>query len=352
VPRLELGKAVKQLQKIIVPAVLFLVAGVAAASGLSILSKGKPSTRAVPVLAPVESVARGDEPIQPIPEHVELDHRKVMLGRLLFHDPRLSADDSVSCSSCHNLRTGGTDGRVTSIGLHKATGIINAPTVFNSGFSFRQFWDGRAATLEDQIDAPIHDPLEMGSDWPTIIEKLRADHGYVTAFGALYRRGIDSDAVKDAIATFERSLITPNGRFDRFLRGDTAALSVQEREGYRLFRENGCGSCHQGVLAGGNMFEKFGIVADYFADRGHITKADLGRFNVTGQESDRYHFKVPSLRNVARTAPYFHDGSARTLPDAVRVMARYQVGRVLSAIEIERIAQFLKTLDGDAGESE
>ncbi len=174
----------------------------------------------------------------------------------------------------------------------------------------------------------------------------------MTAFGALYQRAIDSDAVKDAIATFERSLITPNGRFDRFLRGDTAALSVEEREGYRLFRENGCSSCHQGVLAGGNMFEKFGIVADYFADRGHITKADLGRFNVTGQESDRYEFKVPSLRNVARTAPYFHDGSARTLPDAVRVMARYQVGRVLSAVEVERIAQFLKTLDGDAGESE
>jgi cytochrome c peroxidase len=342
----------KRFNKIIVPAILFIVAGVAAASGLSILRKGDGPTRLISIRTPVEAGTLIDEPIQPIPPQVELDQSKVVLGRRLFHDPRLSADNTVSCASCHDLRAGGTDHRVTSVGLRGAIGKINAPTVFNSGFSFRQFWDGRAATLEEQIDGPIHDPAEMGSDWPTILDKLHADRGYKTEFASLYPQGISSDAIKDAIATFERSLITPDCRFDRFLRGDAAALSIDEKEGYRLFKENGCSSCHQGLLAGGNMFEKFGIVADYFADQGHVAKSDLGRFNVTGQERDRHVFKVPSLRNVARTAPYFHDGSAKTLQQAVSIMARYQVGRELAAADVQRIVLFLNTLDGDTGEKE
>jgi cytochrome c peroxidase len=229
---------------------------------------------------------------------------------------------------------------------------VNVPTVFNSGLNFRQFWDGRAETLEDQIDGPIHDPAEMGTDWPHILDKLRADSEYAVAFAAIYRQEIDSSTIKDALATFERSLITPDCRFDRYLRGDANALSAEEKEGYQLFKDNGCSSCHQGVLAGGNMFEKFGIVGNYFADRGQITKADLGRFNVTGQEADRYRFKVPSLRNVARTAPYFHDGSASTLEAAVSVMTRYQLGRQLTANDLHRIVQFLETLNGKTpGES-
>jgi cytochrome c peroxidase len=212
--------------------------------------------------------------------------------------------------------------------------------------NFRQFWDGRAETLDDQIEGPIHNPTEMATDWPPILAKLRADSEYVTAFRAIYANKIDIFAVKDAIATFERSLITPDSRFDRFLRGNRNALSVQEKEGYRLFKENGCSSCHQGVLAGGNMFEKFGIVGDYFGDRGHVTKADLGRYNITGRDEDRYRFKVPGLRNVARTAPYFHDGSAQSLEEAVEVMARYQLGRQLSANDLQRIVQFLETLNG------
>jgi cytochrome c peroxidase len=342
----------KRLKEIVVPALLFLVAGAAGASGLSILGKSAPPPRLVSARADVEPDLLANEPIHSIPRRIELDEKKVALGRRLFHDPRLSDDNSISCATCHNLRTGGTDHRVTSVGIGGAIGNINAPTVFNSGFSFRQFWDGRAANLEDQIDAPIHDPTEMRSDWPAVLQKLRADSEYVTSFSSLYPQGMNSDTVKDAIATFERSLITPDSRFDRFLRGDAAALSAEEKEGYRLFKENGCSSCHQGLLAGGNMFEKFGIVADYFADRGHITRADLGRYNVTGLESDRYEFKVPGLRNVARTAPYFHDGSAKTLQEAVRVMAKYQVGRELAAHDIERIVLFLKTLDGDIGESE
>jgi cytochrome c peroxidase len=343
------GQSIKQ---IVVPTMLFLVAGAAAASGFSLLGKNSRPTRVVSARTVVEPDVLADEPIHSIPRHIELDEKKVALGRRLFHDPRLSDDNSISCASCHNLRAGGTDQRVTSVGIGGAFGNINAPTVFNSGFNFRQFWDGRAATLEDQIDAPVHDPTEMRSNWPAVLKKLHTDPGYRTAFSSLYPQGVNSDAVKDAIATFERSLITPESRFDRFLRGDAAALSTEEKQGYRLFKENGCSSCHQGVLAGGNMFEKLGIVADYFADRGHITKADLGRFNVTGQESDRYEFKVPGLRNVARTAPYFHDGSAKTLQEAVRVMAKYQVGRELAAPDVERIVLFLKTLDGDTGESE
>ncbi len=344
--------AMKRLKSILIPAVLFIVAGAAAASGLSILRKGTGPARLISIGTVSETETPTDEPIQPIPQQIDLDQRKVRLGRSLFHDPRFSANNSVSCATCHDLRAAGTDHRATSVGLGGAIGPVNAPTVLNSGFNFRQFWDGRAATLEDQLDGPIHDPTEMGTNWPTIIGKLHEDRDYPAEFASLYPHGISSDAIKDAIATFERSLITPNCRFDRFLRGDASALSIDEKEGYRLFKESGCSSCHQGLLAGGNMFEKFGIVADYFADRGHVTKSDLGRFNVTGRESDRYVFKVPSLRNVARTAPYFHDGSAKTLPEAVSIMARYQVGRDLSAADVQRVVLFLNTLDGPAGERE
>jgi cytochrome c peroxidase len=294
-----------------------------------------------------EPDALDDEPIHPLPRKIDLDPQKVVLGRRLFHDSQLSADNSISCASCHNLHRNGADNRAISVGVAGAKGDVNAPTVFNSGFNFRQFWDGRAETLEDQVEGPIHHPAEMATDWPQILEKLRADSGYTAAFSSIYAQGMNSRTIKDAIATFERSLITPDSRFDRYLRGDANALTADEKEGYRLFKQNGCSSCHQGILAGGNMFEKFGIVADYFADRGRIAKSDLGRFNVTGQETDRYKFKVPSLRNVARTAPYFHDGSAQTLKEAVSVMARYQLGRQLTARELDLIVQFLETLNGE-----
>lgn len=287
------------------------------------------------------------EPIQPIPQSIEQDRRKVELGNRLFHDPRLSHDNTISCAYCHDLRKGGTDQRVHSVGIGGQTGDVNAPTVFNSGFNFKQFWDGRADTLKDQIDGPVHNPKEMGSNWPEIIGKLKQDPGYVAAFTSLYPDGIQGNSIKDALAAFERSLITPDSPFDKFLRGDPTALTEEEKAGYRLFKEYGCVACHQGVSVGGNMFQKFGVMADYFADRRRQTKADVGRYNVTGQEQDRNKFKVPSLRNVARTAPYFHDGSAETLEDAVRIMAKYQLGRPLSAREVELIVKFLKTLTGE-----
>jgi cytochrome c peroxidase len=287
------------------------------------------------------------EPILPIPLHLDQDQRKVALGERLFSEPQLSRDDSVACVSCHDLALGGTDHRPRSIGIGGAVGEVNAPTVLNSDLNFRQFWDGRARTLEEQIDGPVHAEGEMGSEWPTVIGKLERSGVYQRAFSAIYPDGITERNVKDAIATFERSLYTPDARFDRFLRGNHEAITADEREGYRIFKSYGCVSCHQGMGVGGNMFQTFGVMADYFADRGDVTRADLGRYNVTKDPADRHVFKVPSLRNVALTAPYFHDGSAESLEDAVAVMGNYQLGRSLSPHEISLIVQFLGTLTGE-----
>jgi cytochrome c peroxidase len=287
------------------------------------------------------------EPIKPIPFDVSVDARKAALGQALFHEPKLSHDNSISCASCHDLPRGGTDRRTHSLGANQVEGTINAPTVFNSGGNFKQFWDGRATTLEEQIDGPVLSPTEMASTWGEVLGKLRATPAYAAAFKEVYRDGIQPQNIRNAIAEFERSLITPKSRFDQFLRGDDAALTADEKEGYRKFKSYGCTSCHQGVNVGGNMFETLGTMADYFADRGTITKADHGRFNVTGREEDRYVFKVPGLRNVAVTAPYFHDGSVETLEKAVAVMGRYQLGQRLSPEDVEQIVKFLKTLTGE-----
>jgi|HubBroStandDraft_6_1064221.scaffolds.fasta_scaffold19127_2 cytochrome c peroxidase len=306
----------------------------------------------VPVETPsketaIPAIVSSNEPIQPIEPLSNLDPRKVELGRKLFHDPRLSHDNQLSCAHCHDLHTGGTDHRARSIGINGAVGVINAPTVLNSGFNFSQFWDGRAGTLEKQIDGPLQSNIEMGSTWPEVIDKLKLSDEYVRDFHQIYGDEIQSDHVRDSIAEFERSLSTPNSRFDRYLRHEAGALTSQEEEGYKLFKSFGCASCHQGVNIGGNMYQKLGVMAPYFTDRGHITKADLGRFNVTGDPRDMYMFKVPSLRNVELTRPYFHDGSAATLADAVRMMAKYQLGRHLTDQEVESIVEFLKTLTGE-----
>lgn len=282
--------------------------------------------------------------VAPLPPAPDLPAAKVALGERLFKEPRLSRDDSLACASCHDLTRGGVDRRAFSVGVGGAIGAINAPTVFNSGFSIAQFWDGRAATLEEQAAGPVHNPIEMDSNWPQVIGKLSADASYQTAFAAIYPDGITPANIVDAIATFERTLVTPNSRFDRYLRGE-AVLTPLELEGWKHFRDYGCASCHQGMLLGGNMFQKFGVLRDYFADR-PTTPADLGRYNVTHREEDRHVFKVPSLRNVALTAPYFHDASAPDLATAVTVMGRYQLGRELSKRDVEAIVAFLHTLTG------
>jgi cytochrome c peroxidase len=287
------------------------------------------------------------EPILPLPLTMTLNEKKVSLGEKLFEDPQLSRTNLISCSSCHSLSTGGSDHSVHSTGVANRIGSINAPTVFNSGFNSKQFWDGRAESLEDQLDGPTHAFEEMDSNWPEIVNKLNLSPEYRETFALVYPEGIRVDTIKDAIATFERSLATPNSRFDRFLKGDVNLLSEEEKDGYRLFKNYGCSSCHQGANVGGNMFEKLGVMGDYFADRGKPTRADLGRFNVTGDQADQHVFRVPGLRNAALTAPYLHDGSAATLEDAVAIMARYQLGRRLSPAELQKITSFLKTLNGE-----
>ncbi len=327
---------------------LWLIAvGLLASTPWWILPTPPKPQRAGPGASNVPAPTASQEPIQPIPQEIKLDKRKLELGDRLFHDPRLSHDDGISCAYCHDLGRGGTDQRARSIGIGGQIGDRNAPTVFNSGFNFKQFWDGRAETLEDQIDGPIHDPREMGSNWPEIIAKLKRDPSYVSLFAQLYPDGIQSRTIKDAIGTFERSLITPNSRFDRFLRGETGAITEAEKAGYQLFKGYGCAACHQGINIGGNMFQKLGVMVDYFAERGTPKGPALGRYNVTGREDDKYTFKVPSLRNVARTAPYFHDGSIPTLEGAVGIMARYQLGRSLSPREVDLIVGFLNTLTGE-----
>lgn len=288
-----------------------------------------------------------NEPIVPIPIENNLDARKVSLGQKLFHEKLLSHDNSISCAGCHDLNKGGTDNAVNSVGINGQVGAINSPTVLNACYNFKQFWDGRAESLEEQVDGPTHAGKEMGSNWPEIIGKLSAVAEYQASFAALYKDGVQSKNIKDAIATFERSLSTPNSRFDQFLNGKKEALTQEEIDGYQLFKNYGCISCHQGVNIGGNLFQKFGVMGNYFEDRGHITAADFGRYNVTKNAGDKFVFKVPSLRNIALTAPYFHDGSAQTLDQAVQVMGRYQLGRVLTDKEVSQIVKFLNTLTGE-----
>ncbi|HRE65055.1 MAG TPA: cytochrome-c peroxidase [Ferruginibacter sp.] len=287
-----------------------------------------------------------NEPIQPLKLRQDLNLEKVNLGRSLFNDKRLSRDNSISCASCHDINKGGVDQLPVSKGVGGALGTINTPTVLNSSLNFRQFWDGRAASLEEQIDGPIHLKHEMDSDWPTILTKLQQDQAYADLFKKLYKNGLQSENIKDTISEYERSLITLS-RFDRYLLGQKDAIKENEIKGYELFKRYGCVACHQGVNIGGNMYQLFGVMGDYFKDRGNITTADLGHFNVSKDERDRHKFKVPSLRNVALTAPYFHDGSAKTLRDAVRIMAKYQLGRNMPEKDEELIIQFLQSLSGE-----
>ncbi len=292
-------------------------------------------------------------PISPIPDSIKLDKQKVRLGRILFLDKRLSADNTISCSSCHDLRHAGQDGRAVAVGINGSEGTVNSPTVFNSGFGFRQFWDGRAASLEEQVEGPVHNPIEMGSNWEEVITKLSRDHKLVAEFESIWSDGITTGNIQAAIAEFERSLITPNSPFDRYLKGDASALTDKEKQGWRLFRDLGCISCHQGVGIGNNMYANLGVMDHYFSNIGRpLTKSDLGRFNVTGDEMDRHVFKVPGLRNVALTAPYFHDGSITTLDKVVYTMARYQLGISLDKKQIEYLVAFLTSLTGEFPEEQ
>lgn len=300
------------------------------------------------VALPVQAKSsRIGEPLLPLEPYQNLDSRKVALGDLLYHDNRLSADNSISCASCHNLSSNGSDSQASSIGIGKAVGPIKAPTVYNSAYNFVQFWDGRAADLEEQAAGPVHNPIEMGSNWEQVLTKLRKDAKLVAQFEDIYPDGLNAKNITSAIADFERSLITVDSPFDRWLQGYESALNDKERRGYQLFKAYGCSSCHQGRNVGGNMYAQMGAMGNYFADRGKkIVEADLGRFNVTKDEADRYMFKVPSLRLAARQKYFFHDGSQTDLKEAIRVMGLYQIGRNIPDEDISDIAAFLHSLVG------
>lgn len=294
-----------------------------------------------------------NEPVRPIPDKVAYDEQKAELGRQLYHDPRISADRTVSCSTCHGLATGGVDNLRYSEGIAGQFGGVNAPTVYNACFNFVQFWDGRAADLVEQAAGPPLNPVEMGDQtFDDIVARLSEDKDFVNAFTAVYPEGLSQATITDAIAEFEKTLITPNSAFDRYLKGDKTAMTAEQIEGYDLFKEYNCATCHAGVNMGGLTYELMGQRANYFEDRDLILKSGLtdgdnGRWAQTGVERDRYRFKTPTLRNVALTWPYYHDGSVATLDEAVGMMAKYQVGRTMKDEELSKVVDYLHALTGE-----
>lgn len=283
------------------------------------------------------------EPIEPVARATITNRQLVELGKKLYFDPRLSRSGFISCNSCHNLSLGGSDNLKTSIGHGWQQGPINAPTVLNSSLNVAQFWDGRAETLKAQAGGPIANPGEMAFTHELAVEMLGTIPGYVVDFQNAFGPGaIDIDKVTTAIAAFEETLVTPNARFDRWLRGERRAITLEEEAGYALFKSSGCTACHNGPAAGGASFRKMGIVEPYRTDN-----PAEGRVAVTGRDADRFSFKVPTLRNVELTYPYFHDGAADTLAEAVDVMGRIQLGKRYTPDELRKIVAFLKSLTGD-----
>ncbi|NRA68842.1 MAG: cytochrome-c peroxidase [Pseudobacteriovorax sp.] len=287
------------------------------------------------------SQARKGEPIAPIEAPTGYHKAKVELGKKLFFDPRLSKSSAISCNSCHNLMTGGSDNQVSSIGHNWQLGPINSPTVLNAKYNIAQFWDGRAKDLKEQAGGPIANPKEMGFTHELALEVVESIPGYKSSFSKVYgTKAVTIDQVTDAIAAFEETLVTPNSPFDQWLLGDDKALTALELAGYQNFKAKGCVACHNGPAVGGGSFHKMGIVKPY------PTKAE-GRFAVTKNPADKQVFKVPTLRNIELTYPYFHDGSVWSLEQAVDIMAEHQLGIKLSKEENNSIVAFLKTLTGD-----
>ena len=291
---------------------------------------------------------RAAEPVRPIDAKLEYDEAKAALGFALFHDTRLSVDNTVSCASCHALETAGVDNHRYSHGVDDQLGGVNAPTVYNAVYNFVQFWDGRAVTLADQAAGPPLNPIEMASpSFDDIIAKLEKDKKFAKAFKAVYPDGLTQANLTDAIEQFERTLVTPDSRFDNWLRGDDEAITAEELEGYELFKKYDCATCHVGPNLGGLTYELMGLRRHYFAERGlELTVEDNGRFKETQEERDRHRFKVPGLRNVEHTWPYYHDGTRETLEEAVYDMGLYQVDVEMTDAEVAKVVAFLKTLTG------
>lgn len=293
-----------------------------------------------------------NEPIRPIPDSIAVDAAKVQLGKELYHDTRLSGDGTVSCATCHGIETAGVDNDQFSEGIAGQLGGINAPTSYNAVFNFVQFWDGRAATLAEQAAGPPLNPVEMGSkSFEEIAAKLAEDADFSKRFLASYPEGINEKTITDAIAEYEKTLLTPNSPFDLYLKGDKTAMTEEQIEGYAIFKDYKCATCHAGVNMGGLSYELMGQRDNYFQNReinekSGLTDADNGRWAQTKVERDRYRFKTPTLRNVALTWPYYHDGSVTTLEKAIEMMAEFQVGRKMSESEIAKVKTFLDAQTG------
>jgi cytochrome c peroxidase len=322
------------------------------AAVIAALSLG--SLFATPVLAQDDLLARARQLFAPIPTTPpELPGNprtpaKVELGKMLYFDPRLSASHAISCNSCHSIGLGGADAESTSIGHRWQHGARNAPTVFNAVFNKAQFWDGRAKDLEQQAGGPIVNPIEMASPTAHVAEQIKGIPGYRDVFAKAFPGEPDPITLANmqkAIAVFEAMLITPNGPFDRFLRGASDALSPKQKAGLALFMGKGCAGCHNGINVGGSTYAPFGVVRKPGAE--FLPPTDKGRFMVTKTPSDEYVFKVPALRNIALTAPYFHTGQAWDLRQAVAVMGASQLGIQLTDDDVDKIAAFLDSLTGE-----
>ena len=293
----------------------------------------------------------------PAPADNPTTTEKVELGKMLYHDPRISSTGTVACASCHSVMEGGDDHRSVSMGVHGQTGGRNAPTVWNAAFQSTQFWDGRAASLEDQAKGPVTNPIEMGmKNWDDTVGRLKAIPGYKEPFVRVFgpKDPITSDNVAKAIAAYERTLITPDSPYDRYVKGDKTALNPEQVRGMQAFEKNGCVACHSGpafngagrLATGQGFFMKFPT----FTDNEYVSKykitADKGRFENTKQQGDEHLWRVPTLRNLAYTAPYFHNGAVKSLDEAVRVMAKTQLNKDLSKGEVHDITAFLDSLNG------
>lgn len=286
--------------------------------------------------------ALAQEPISPLPGSVTYDRAKAAIGRQLFSDTILSKDRSVACVSCHSFDFGGADPRKVSVGIKGKKGNIQSPTVYNARYNFKQFWNGRADSLKAQAGGPIRNPIEMAMDSKLVEKRLNADTRYRELFRSVYGTSrITYDQAIDTIVEFEKALVTPNSRFDRFLRGEIELMPM-EAEGYRRFKAYGCVTCHNGINIGGNSFQKMGLFVPY-----HHNKSIEDRYAVTKDEHHKNVYKVPTLRNIALTAPYFHDASAKTLEEAVQKMSHHNLGVELNKKDVETIVAFLKTLTGE-----
>ena len=292
----------------------------------------------------------------PIPKNNPMSGAKVSLGKQLYFDARLSRTGTVSCNSCHSVMSGGEDNRANSVGVDGKTGGRSSPTVWNSAFLSVQFWDGRAASLEEQAKGPLTNPVEMGMpNHDAVMARVKDIPGYVAQFKKVFGNTdpLTIDNLAKAIAAYERTLITPGSAHDRFMKGDKKAMSLSAQRGMKAFQGNGCIACHSGpnfagpaLPEGTGFFMKFPTFAGSEYDSKYDLTDDKGRYDVTKNEADKHMFRVPTLRNVALTAPYFHNGKVKTLDEAVRVMAKVQLDKKLSNQEVDDIVEFLKSLTG------